>query len=224
MEKPLKDKHSELIHRLYKPLIFYLPRKIWADVDDKFLNKEFDTVFNTVILMRENGDNHALNNSASAFCILGKAASLDKNIYDLLDLKVKLTSEAFQFLSEKYSLSVAFYNHVSHWMLEHVKDDILDCSEETINSFEIQKVAFAKHWDYIQMHFSVPDHINNYFDSIQLTTENISKIPDFITGGRVQKERIFENLVKPKINKKKVLITPQEAETFLLKTVFNVQL
>ncbi|MFT7051870.1 MAG: hypothetical protein ACJAZK_002489 [Psychroserpens sp.] len=57
-----------------------------------------------------------------------------------------------------------------------------------------------------------------------MTTENISKIPDFITGGRALKERILENLVKPKLNKKKVLITPQEAEIFLLKTVFNVQL
>jgi hypothetical protein len=197
---------------------------MWADLDSKWMDKEFDTVFNTVILMRENGDNYILNNGASNFYLLGKASSLDKNIYELLDLKVKLTSEAFQFLSEKYSLSVAFYNHASHWMLEHVKDDISNCSEETINSFEIQKVAFAKHWDYIQKHFSVPDHTKKYFDRIQLTTENISKIPYFITGGQEQKERIFKKLVTPKLNIKKVIVTPQEAEKFLLKTVFNVHL
>jgi hypothetical protein len=166
LEKSLKDKHSELIHRLYKPLIFYLPRKMWADLDDKWMDKEFDTVFSTVILMRENGDNYILNNGASNFYLLGKASSLDKNIYELLDLKVKLTSEAFRFLSERYSLSVAFYKQISNWMVEHVKDDISNCSEETINSFEIQKEAFVKHWDYIQKHFSVPDHIKNYFDSI----------------------------------------------------------
>ncbi|TXE16600.1 hypothetical protein ES692_12555 [Psychroserpens burtonensis] len=224
MEKPLKDKHSELIHRLYKPLIFYLPRRVWADVNDKFLDKEFDTVFNTIILMRENGDNYILNNGLSNFYLLGKASSLDKNIYELLDLKVKLTSEAFQFLSERYSLSVAFYKHVSNWMVEHVKDDISDCSEETINSFEFQKLTFAKHWDYIQKHFSVPDHIKNYFDNAQLTTQNISKIPDFITGEQLQTKRIFEKLVKPRIIKKTVLITDEDAEKFLLETVFNIKL
>ncbi len=61
--------------------------------------------------------------------------------YNLLDLKVKLSSEAFSFLCERYSLSVSFYKHVSNWMVEHVKDDISDCSEETMNSFKIQKLS-----------------------------------------------------------------------------------
>ncbi|WCO02287.1 hypothetical protein [Psychroserpens ponticola] len=188
------------------------------------MDKKFDTVFNTVILMRENGDNYILDNDASSLYLLSKASALADNIYELLDLKAKLSPEAFSFLCERYSLSVAFYKHVSNWMVEHVKHDIPDCSEETINSFGIQKVAFTEHWDYIEKHFLIPKHIENYFDSAQLNTQDIVKIPDFITGDQSQTERIFEKLAKPIKNKKKVLITEDEAEKLLLKTIFNVRL
>ncbi len=224
MEKPLKEKHGELIHKLYKPLIFYLPRKLWADQDIKWMDKEFDSVFDTVILMRKNGHNYILDNGASSFYMLGKTASLDENIYELLDMKAGLSPKAFHFLSERYSLSVAFYRHVSNWMAEHVKEDVFNCSEETIRSFEIQKAAFDKHWDYIQEHFPVPDQTKNYFDNPQLNIKNIFDIPDFVTGDKSRTERIFKKLAKPRSNEKKILITGDEAERFLLKTVFNLQL
>ncbi|MBR9847517.1 MAG: hypothetical protein GYB35_16085 [Algicola sp.] len=222
MEKPLKDKHNELIHRLYKPLIFYFPRKLWADLDEMWKDKKFDTVFNTVVLVQTNGDNYILDNGASSFELLGKASVLSENIYELLDLKAKLSSEAFCFLCERYSLSVAFYKHVSNWMLEHIEDYILDCSEETINSFKIQKEAFDEHWDYIEKQFLIPDHVVNYFDNAQLNKQDVLKTPDFITGDQLLTETIFEKLSKPIRSKKKVLITEEDAEKHLLKTIFNI--
>ncbi|MFC5194753.1 hypothetical protein ACFPH8_05380 [Bizionia hallyeonensis] len=230
MEKPLKDKHSALINSLYKPLIFYIPRKLWADLDDgKWLDKEFDPIFDTVVLMHEDGSNHVLNNDTSNYHMMSKGSALDKNIYELLDLKAQLTTEAFSFLSERYSLSVAFYKKVSSWMLEHVKLDIPAINGETLKSFEIQKLAFNSHWDYIQEHFSVPEHVKNHFAEVDLSSKEVIAMRDFMSDSEQKSGNIHDNLQKAKNKSKKrkekqVLITAEEAEKFLLETVFSVKL
>ena len=223
MVKPLKDKHSELIYSLYKPLIFYVPRKLWANVDDgKWLDKEFDPVFDKVMLILEDGSDHVLDDSVSSFQMMSKSSALDKNIYELLDLKAKLTPEAFRFLSERYALSVAFYKKVSSWMLEHIKLDVQEVNEETIKYFEIQKIAFNNHWGYIQNHFSVPEHVRNYVSESDLNGEDVVTMRKFMTDIKVETGNMIEKFQKPKKKEKKILITAESAEKFLLETIFNI--
>lgn len=230
MEKPLNDKHSALIHSLYKPLVFYIPRKLWAGLDDgKWLDKKFDPIFDTVVLLKEDGSNHVLNNGVSNYYMLSKGSVLDKNIYELLDLKAQLSLEAFSFLSERYSLSVAFYKKVSSWMLEHVKQDVSDINNETLKSFEIQKLAFNNHWDYIQEHFSVPESVREYFLEEGLIAKDVIAMRDFMSVAEYKPENIFDKLQKSTTNsikkkEKRLLITGEDAEKFLLETVFNVKL
>ncbi|WP_417200426.1 hypothetical protein [Bizionia sp.] len=230
METSLKDTYDELIKNLFKPLIFYIPRRFWIEIDDgKWMDKEFDQLFDSVVLVKPDGNNQLLHNGASNFHMLSKTSSLDKNTYGLLDLKARIEPESFRFLSERYSLSVAFYKKISNWMVMHIHEDVPDVNKETLMSFEIQKTSFDNHWDYIQKHFSVPEYAKNYFADDDLSANDVTTMRDIINGDSAPTENMFEKLkekssknVKKKI--KKILITETEVEQFLLETVFKVKL
>lgn len=224
MEESLKNMHSKLVSSLYKPLIFYIPRKFWVEIDgEKWNDKEFDTLFDTVVLMKDDGSNQALKNGASNFYLLGKTAELDKNTYELLDLKTKLDTDSFHFLAEKYLLNVGFYKRISTWMLDHVHEDIPDINKENLLSFELQKTAFENHCDYIQKHFVPLENMELDVSNSNLTAKDFDSIRDLL-GSPLQPIKAIENPPKIKKKEKKILITEEEAEKFLLETVFNVKL
>jgi hypothetical protein len=65
---------------------------------------------------------------------------------------------------------------------------------------------------------------NYILDNAQLNKQDVINIPDFITDDQLLTEGIFEKLAQPIKNKKKVLVTEEEAEKYLLQTIFNLQL
>lgn len=233
MKESLNKIHDELIDRLYKPLIFYIPRKFWVEFDgEKWNDKEFDELFDTVVLIKRDGKNQALNNETSYFHILGKKEELDKNIYTLIDLKARLEISSFKFVIDKYCQHINFYIRVSTWLFEHVDNDIAEITQETINSFTFQKEAFEKHRNYLQKNFLTPKQKNDNGKIKSLTEEDLKSIrtllntSENVSTKKTITSREIENQEKTKIIKKekKVLVTEKEAEKFLLKTVFNAQL
>ncbi|MCX7551842.1 hypothetical protein [Xanthomarina sp. F2636L] len=224
MEESLNKKQKELSSRLYKPLIFYIPRKFWVEMDgEKWNDKEFDALFDTVVLMKTDGSNKALQNGSSNYYLLSKTAELDRNIYALLEMRSKLDEDSFQFLAKKYCLDVAFYKRVSAWMLDHIQEDIPDANKETLLSFELQKTAFENHWEYLQKHFVPSAEIKRNIPEVNLTAEDFEIIQDLV-GNPLQSKSENKNSPKTTKKEKKILITEEAAEKFLLETVFNVKL
>lgn len=224
MEESLSKKQKELTNSLYKPFIFYIPRKFWVEMDgDKWNDKVYDALFDTVVLMKSDGSNKAINNGASNYYLLQKTAELDKNTYALLEIRTKLDSDSFQFLAKKYCLEVGFYKRISTWMLNHVQEDVPDINKETLLSFELQKTAFENHWNYVQKHFVPSSQIKSYVSDTELTAKDFSTIQDLV-GNPLESNSKIENSTKTNKKEKKILITGEEAEKFLLETVFKVKL
>lgn len=224
MEESINNIFSNLLSRLYKPLIFYIPRKFWVEIDgEKWNDKEYDSLFDTVVLMKTDGSNKALNNEASNYYILGKTSELDKNTYALIDLKDKLDKDSFHLLADKYNMNVTFYKRISAWMLSHVQEDVPALNKETLLSFELQKIAFENHWEHIQKHFVSSPEIKSHISDTNLTAKDFNFIQD-IMGNPLQSKKDIDKPTKSKKKEKKILITGEEAETFLLETVFNVKL
>ena len=220
----MNNKQRELTSSLYKPLIFYIPRKFWVEMDgEKWNDKEYDTLFDTVVLMKIDGSNNILNNGASSYYLLEKTAELDKNTYELLEMRTKLDSDSFHFLAKKYFMNVEFYKRISAWMLDHVQEDIPDVNKETLLSFELQKTAFENHWNYIHKHFVPSAKIKTNVSDADLTTKDFNIIQDLVGNPLESKSKNKKNPNTTK-KEKKILITGEEAEKFLLETVFNVKL
>ncbi|MFL0354760.1 hypothetical protein DI383_14200 [Flavobacteriaceae bacterium LYZ1037] len=219
----MNNKQKELSSRLYKPLIFYIPRKFWVEMDgEKWNDKEFDALFDTVVLMKTDGSNKALQNGASNYYLLSKTAELDKNTYALLEMRSKLDEDSFQFLAKKYCIEVAFYKRISTWMLDHIQEDIPEINNETLLSFELQKTTFENHWEYLQKHFVPSSEIKQTIPDSNSTAKDFEIIQDLVVNPLQSKN---ENKNSPKTTKKekKILITAAAAEKFLLETVFNVK-
>ncbi len=233
MEESLNKIYDELICRLYKPLIFYMPRKLWVEFDGKKWNdKQYDELFDTVVLIKGDGKNHALKNEPSYYHILGKTQALDKNTYTLIEVKAKLETSSFEFVIDKYCQYINFYIRVSVWLTEHVEKDIAELSQETLNSFVYQKEAFEKHRDYLQKSFLTPKQKQDEGTNKSLTEEDLKSIRTLlnVSDEVTTKEGIISSDFEPPETTKKakkektVLMTEEEAEKYLLRTVFNVKL
>ena len=236
MEDSLNNIHTELIKQLYKPFIFYIPRKFWTELDaDKWNDKEFDDVLDTVVLIKSDGSDHVIHNTPTYYYLLGKAAELDKNIYTLMDLKAKLETHAFKFLIDKYQEQLDFYVRISTWLANSVKKDIPELSQETLKSFTHQRDVLKEHWDNIQKNLlNSTIKANDSFDT-SLTKEDIKSLGGLFKNSsevvsledKEQKTSVLQtNLkqVKQTKKEKKILVTEEEAEQFLLQIVFHIEL
>ena len=231
MEESLNKIYDEMIERLYKPLIFYIPRRIWNQFDkDKWNAKMFDEVFDKVVLIKPDGQDIILNNEPSNFHIMFKVARLDKNTFKLLDIQKKTDSNQFDFLLNRYCVQLDFYRRVSKWMAENIQKDVKDNNEETLFSFEIQQSTFSKHWQYIQDTFVNGLKIEETKADSNLTNKDFKSLQDLMNQSSIlpkaeAPESINENdtnIIKKPKKIKKVLLTEEEAERFLLRTVFHI--
>ncbi|WP_418510810.1 hypothetical protein [Corallibacter sp.] len=225
MEESLKNQHQKFIERLYKPFIFYIPRRLYTELDPKgnWDDEKFDDVFDTVVLIKEDGSNQALGDNPSNFYIFPKGLVLSKNTYDLFDLKEKLNAYSFRFLLDDYLKSLVFYVRISKWMHDNIRADIKDIREETLFSFEKQMEAIQEHWDYLQENFKKksPQTSNPLGENIK--KEDLKAVNNLIKiSNAVETKHSINTKPKPKKTEKKILVTDEEAEKFLLKTVFKV--
>lgn len=225
MEESLKDKHQIFIERLYKPFIFYIPRRLYTELDPKgnWDHEKFDGVFDTVVLIKEDGSNQALDDGPSNFYILPKGLVLGKNTYDLFDLKEELNDPSFRFLLDNYLKNLVFYVRISKWMYDNIRTDIKDIREETLFSFEKQMEIFQEHWDYLQENFKKESHQTTNPLEGEIKKEDLKTVNNLINIPNVAKaEHSMNTKPLPKKKGKKILVTDEEAEKFLLKTVFRV--
>jgi hypothetical protein len=236
MVESLNHIQEELILRLYKPLIFYIPRKLFKEIEGfDWSNKKFDEVFDKLVLIKSDGSNQELGSNPSYFYILMKTAELEKNIYSLLEVKERYGKESFNFLISKYNQHVDFYIRITNWLLENVKEDISEVTQETLNSLTFQKDAFLAHRVYIQTKLIKVNQEKSSADNDKLTKGDLMSIKALLEGNssqfkesndnpNVKSNRQDEEKPQTVKNKKKLLITDKQAEDFLLQTVFKMKL
>ena len=223
----LNDKYDELLSHFYKPLIFYIPRNFYNLFDgEKWNDKKFDAVFNTVLIIKPDGSDRILNNKPSNIHIIKKQARLDENIFRLINIHSDLDVNQFRFFIDKYVIQLEFYKKVSDWMLKNVESDVMDLSQETLISFRLQKDAFTKHWQDVHGNFLDGIQKKNVNENTALTKSDLKSIETLLNNSITNKtpEIILTKKTTPLKKPKKKLVSESEVEKFILRTVFNVRL
>jgi hypothetical protein len=160
--------------------------------------------------------------------ILGKATFLDKNMFLLLEQKRKLSTTELGFLLEKYDESLYFLVWASSWMQENLHSLKSPLSQEIGIYFEMQSEAFENHNSTFRKHFPLfkapaPKKIAwSSFDeidipplrSLQSQKENNELVSILKTDGKTKAKKV----------KKPPLITDEQAQKYLLETVFKVKI
>ncbi len=233
MKETLNEIYEVMTKRLYVPMIFYFPRRIWKQFDnEKWNDKEYDNVFDKVVLIKIDGSDALLNNELSNHHFFIKRERLDKNTFKLLDLQKDLDNKQFKFILNKYCQQLDFCRRISIWMVDNIQNDIKGINKETLLSFEMQQNSFNEHWKYVQENFvDAPKMQETTTDKI-LSKKDYKSFQDMLSpkgiltstkNTRIDTQKDVNKRKKPK-REKKILVTEEEATTFLLETVFNVKL
>lgn len=222
----------EIRNNLYQPFIFYIPKSL-IPKDKKLLweNEKYAIYFNNVILIDKKGFDYELKEKPSYKEMMVKVSVLNENIFKLIEINRSLNEGQFSFFLEKYVEHVNFTVFVSDWMKKNVETQIRDLKEETKNSFLLQAEVFLKHLEDLKSALIVPKQkviVKNEIDVLDFIENELVEIKNALnlnkglSVNRNHPENNNKTIVKgPK--KKLPLITVDEAEMFLLETVFNIK-
>lgn len=252
--RSLDEIHTTLRVSLYSPLLIYIPKTslITSIKELKEILLQAD-VFGRLLLI---DDTHGLNiylaDQKDYHKIVHKEATLDHNIFLLLDYKGTLKKQAFAFLMDKYIEDLSIFIYLTRWLSENLVKYIEQSKNNAFDKqvFDIQRRVFEKHTLKLKKYFPKTEipylreiKTNNLIE--RLFPENINHIDQQLKKRQRDKNNtvvnkfrnFFEDNQLPKINidtteststtkqikkKNQKLITDQEARSFLLEHVFNV--
>lgn len=233
----------KLNKNLFEELLFYIPEHLIADellIENNLL--ELKKYFQTVIYMDRMKGPVLLEESKSKLNMILRTSFLEKNIFILLKKKDKESKATFNFILEKYVNQIQGYCFVSKWMADNIETTVVkDLNTKAINSFKEQSECYRIHLADIKSHFqneeivvlrestvsndSIEEYIPKLMEQIQSLDEKIdmkTALLDSIVK-EVTSEAVKSNPEKV-AQKKKLLISQNEADEFILRTVFNLTL
>lgn len=230
--------YTDLGLSLWSDTMIYIPKEVFdkeklSKIDFDFnsiLNKFLETGFKNSFTINEIGKDYTK--------FLTKGQGLDRLIFELLTHKTALETHKFNYILEKYHTQAEFYFYITGWLTKNLSKYMTDKVDDTIFSiFQIQFINSKYHFEELIKHFyPTKDLIPiGIFDVMEMIEEHFPNLlAKYSRADNVNSSEATENTVaqNPESNtpksskkvKKKPLITKEEADTFLLKSVFNVKL
>jgi hypothetical protein len=222
---------NSLLPNLWEELIFFIPdRNIPKDVMDKIQSIDFKKFFNRVLvfdtydgpILYEDGRNNKK--------IILKASKLESNFYQLLEKEKATSSLEFNFILEKYLEQVECLKYISEWMYLNLNQ--VEKFDQTVKGlFQMQLSYYEKHLnvfvnqfyknrtDYNKIKFNLESIIKSQLKEIVEKKENHTKKEETQSA---QNTSLNNNT--PQKVKIQPIVTYEEAEKYLLKKVFNLDL
>ncbi|MFT6795491.1 MAG: hypothetical protein ACJART_000624 [Maribacter sp.] len=219
----LEKKLKYLITNLNRPLLFFIPKSIIPLNEIKaFTPTEQDAIFNKIVFYDEEGRLAETSTDINYSELLIKPSLFDNNILQLIDEQTLLNSAQFSILLEKYSVHIRFFVFIANWMFENLPD-YLNINSNQKSYFELQKDIFKYHKQEIENRFNIKisEEINSFEILTYLKKEKETPIKDFLTNSPTK----FYNpkSIQKLKTEKQILITDEEAKSFLLHTVFHLK-
>jgi hypothetical protein len=222
LEKILK----ELLIKLNRPLLFFIPKTLIPKEEIKaFDSTETEALFDKIVFYAVDGQVEEIIPGSGYIQLLEKPSLLEFNILRLIDEEAHLNSTQFNVLLEKYIIHLRFFVFISKWMDEHVNEHC-KIGENIKDYFELQSLAYENHKQEIETKFNV--HIISDLTSRQILSyikkDSSTTLPSLLSKDDTSKK--ICDLPVPEIKRvvkieKEILITDQEARSFLLETVFD---
>tara|TARA_R110002074_G_scaffold5143_6_gene25285 strand:- start:6711 stop:7394 length:684 start_codon:yes stop_codon:yes gene_type:complete len=222
LEKTLK----ELLIKLNRPLLFFIPKTLIPKEELKaFDSNETEALFDKIVFYCNDGQIEEIISGSRYTQLLEKPSLLEFNMLRLIDEEAHLNATQFAVLLEKYILHLRFFVSISKWMDEHVNQHC-KLDKNLKEYFKIQSVSFQNHRQEIETKFSV--NIITDLTSRQILSfikkDSSATLPNLLP--KENKSKKITDLPTSKSKKvdkteQQILITDQEARSFLLESVFD---
>ncbi|MBR9846862.1 MAG: hypothetical protein GYB35_12510 [Algicola sp.] len=211
----------DLIATVHKPVIFYLPERLFPNLPpDVIKGFEAISLLNTLFLIDEKGTPGPIDGSIKYVTLLGKPKILKSNIFQLLEMKSNLNKDTFLYLLNDYN------KEVSTWVsaTEVIKNDAL---HETVNYAKTLQSYLDLQYQCLRDHqLELNSKFGEWKSDVEF--ERISKVfkksSSINSKSNVSLKASVEDKRKTtiRLNKSKSLISDEEADKYLLNTIFNV--
>lgn len=237
---PLELFYNGLVPLLWEELFFYIPNdgilNEFFDKNEKFDFKKYrnkilviDYFQGPILYMPDRDNTRAIT----------KGQSLKKNIYQLLDKKNSSSEIEIAFILEQYYEQVECLFYVTGWMKDNLTQ-IPNVDGSIISLFQLQHNNLNTHFKTLLKHFypnkiDIPDSnlnlagtMETYFPKLY-QLYNKKEIGTEQAQNPIQEEvndnptpSLYEKETAKVKEKKSPIITEKEAETILLKRIFNI--
>lgn len=219
-----------LLERIYMPSVFYFPKELFPELSPEAKKTlEEHRFFEDLGILRADGDVGSLKKVANTLEIAKKGDILDGNVFQLLEMKGRLKAGPFGFLFDKYLSNVKTWARAYKWLLENFERQIFEADENQKSYFEYQCMILDEHLIKLNQKFRFDFNVTAMADLVDVLSQGKKTLPlgrplfnDIIKGVHRVEENKKHKPVKQ--HKKQVLLTNEEADGYLLKTVFNVRL
>ncbi|MGY0393290.1 hypothetical protein ACW5R3_12120 [Bizionia sp. KMM 8389] len=234
MKETLNEVYDDMTKRLYMPMVFYIPRRIWNQFEgENWSDEMYNELFDRVVLIKSDGASSLLSKERASQYLIIKKERLDKLTFKLLELQKNLEDKQFKFILSKYVSQLDFCRKVSIWMLQNVKVDVEYLNTDMFLAFQLQQTAFQEHWIYVQENFSKSCESDDIRKTDFLGDSDLKSLQDLMNSTGVLSDTIKDKQnskvvpvatkeLKQSKKEKKELVTEEEATAFLLRTVFNM--
>jgi hypothetical protein len=233
MSKPsLHDYYLSLISNLVSELFFFIPKdEIREDIIEKLDFLKTTDIFNKAYVIDYYQGPMEYKKGRSNKHLLLKESYLERNMFSLLEKKSDVKSYEFNYVLEKYFELTECLFYITNWM--NINSKQLNKYDEAISGiFYFQSLNYKKHFETLiknfypskdiipKGNFNALKLIETYFPDI-LTQYNKPKQISQTIPTAIEEQQDKSNLLQRKA-KKQPLITDDEAESVLMKNIFNL--
>ncbi|RSK40401.1 hypothetical protein [Mangrovimonas spongiae] len=199
----MKETFNTLRNNLTRSYIFYVPSKVYDDVQRTQLKDMIPYhLTNTIVYMDDDRKTIEDISEFNKVEIISKNSLFDENIFTLIDAQSKLSAPQFKHLINKYWEHVETHTYLTNLMYTHLSEYIKDASKNVSDMFLLQKDYFSTHHTEIKRTFGA-----------LLTSRFTNALISY------NKKPVQTKKQKPK---KPQIISDEDADVFLLETVFNI--
>ena len=224
----LAQVHKEMDDSFLKAFVFYVSSSFFEQ-DQKAVAEMLEyRVVDVVILAKANGEYKDIGKGICSLEVLGKRNILEQNRFQLLDAKDKLGNYQYKTLLESYLARLNFFTYISDWMTTNLPNQNFTVTKEQFKAFELQSTLLKLHRNQIYTDANIVNGNSQFtqhndFDNLK---KDYSAVFEKLKTEFFQKKGIEEwqlKAISPEVVKlkKQKLITDQEAEDYLLKTIFT---
>lgn len=232
--------YKNLISKLWEELLFFIPDN---EVSNEFLENhkeiEFEKLRNKILVIDYYKGPKLYKTDRDNNLIILKNSSLKKSTRQLLNAKANFDEQEFSYILELYYEQVECLYFITNWLNKNVTQ-VLPQEDTILGLFKLQYNFHKSHFETILKQFypdmqSLPKGNFNIGKSLASSFPHVSKLfytrdtQNKIPGISNLQEELNENLptstnkkTQRSKNKKLPLISDSEAETILLKRIFNI--
>lgn len=203
--KTTDQTYAILSGNLYYPILLYIP-DVFLELFSKY--KEFDWLLklkDLLLCVEDENYNFFGNQESDLSFMIKKQKKLESNIHHLVDYKATHTGEQFIYLLNKYKENLDAYTFASELLVEDVNKSSSKLLKTHKSFFTLQEFYFKQHQSNLEKLF--PDCVKSKYNKFL----GPALLKDFIKNH--QKSAL----------EKRLKITDEEVDAYLLRTVFNVK-